>query len=121
MRRILKIITILFISTVFLSGCEKAAPKGRIRVKNDSRDSTYNVVNVSGGGAAYRLEPGESAIMPKGTTTLYWSRAYKDYTRSYQVSCPRLSDKDSGITMKMIDVHLNRIAGGCSTTYASKN
>ena len=104
-----------------LSGCDKSAPKGRIRVKNDIQDKNYNIVQVSGGGAGFRLKPGESAIMPKGTTNLYWSRAYKEYTRNYQVSCPPLRTNDSGITMKLIDVHLNRMSGGCKTIYASKN
>ena len=101
-------------------GCEKAPPNGRIRIRNDIEDEHYNVISVSGGGASYRLKPGETALMPKGTTSMYWSRAYKDYTRTYTVECPRLSDKDSGIVLKLIDVHLNRMAGNCVTTSASK-
>ena len=105
---------------LIIGGCEKAPPNGRIKVKNDIQDDTYNTVAISGGGASFRLKPGESALMPYGTTTLYWSRAYKDFTRNYTVSCPAMDEKKSGIIMKLIDVHLNRIAGGCVTTYASK-
>jgi hypothetical protein len=111
---------IILFTLFFILGCERPAPAGRIRIRNDIQDSTYNVINVSGGGAGFRLKPGETALMPRGTTTMYWSRAYKDYTRSYTVECPRLDPSKSGITVKMIDVHLNRIAGGCVTTAASK-
>lgn len=102
-----------------LSGCEKAPPNGRIRIRNDIQDSSYNSIAVSGGGASVRLKPGEAILLPRGTTSMFWSRAYKDYTRTYTVQCPHLSEKSSGITIKMIDVHLNRIAGGCVTTSAS--
>ena len=110
----------LLIALLLQSGCEKPPPKGRIRIRNDIRDSSYNEIVVSGGGTSYKLKPGESALMPRGTTTMYWSRAYKDYTRRYTVECPRLSEKDSGIILKMIDVHLNRMSGHCVTTDASK-
>lgn len=103
-----------------LSGCDRSAPNGRIRVKNDSEDSSYNVVQVSAGGASYSLKPGESAILPKGSTMIYFSRAYKEYTRSYKVECPPLKESESGITVKLIDVHLNRMRGGCKTVYARK-
>lgn len=118
----MKYLQLVIISLILLVllGCEKSAPNGRIRVRNDIEDAEYNIVNISGGGASISLKPGESQLMPKGTTNMYWSRAYKNYTRSYQVECPTMSSTSSGITLKMIDVHLNRMAGGCKTTSASK-
>lgn len=110
---------ILLILILFsLNGCESPPPDGIIRVKNDSLDSTYNILEVSGGGAGASLKPGESTLMPRGTTTLYFSRAYADHTKSYTVSCPeKLS---SGITLKLIDVYLNRMQGGCVLIAASQ-
>jgi hypothetical protein len=110
--------TILIIFTVLiLSGCESAPPDGYIRVKNDSQDSTYNILEVSGGGGGASLKPGESTLMPKGTTTLYFSRAYADHTKRYTVNCPE--KLTSGITLKLIDVYLNRMQGGCVLTSAT--
>lgn len=97
--------------------CEESVPDGRIRFKNDSQDSEFNVVDVSAGGAVVSLKPGESILLPPRTSSISVSRQYRDYVRRYQVSCPYNLKK--GITMKLIDVHLNRIAGGCTTTFAS--
>jgi hypothetical protein len=88
-------------------------------VKNDSLDSSYNVITVSGGGMLGSLKPGERIILPAGTRTFSVERRYKEYIRSYSVACPALQDK--GVFVKLIDIHVNRIAGGCTTTYASKH
>ena len=87
-------------------------------VKNDSQDRSYNVITVSGGGAYGALKPGEKIILPSGTKNFSVERRYKDYTRSYSVVCPPLSGR--GILVKLIDIHVNRIAGGCKTVHASK-
>jgi hypothetical protein len=100
-------------------GCEEPVPDGRIRVKNDSLDSSYNIVKVVGGGVSRELAPHESVLLAKGATSFMMSRRYKDHTKWYQVQCPRNLAK--GITIKMIDVHLNRIAGGCETTAGGKS
>lgn len=102
-----------------LAACEAPVPDGRIMVKNDTQDSEYNVVRVSGGGASFSLKPGDHRLMPKGTTTIYFSRQYANFTRKYTVSCP--SRIGRGIWMRLIDVHLNRIQGGCWTIAASKD
>jgi hypothetical protein len=105
---------------VYLSGCfGEKPPPGRIVVKNDSLDSSYNVINVSGGGMLGSLKPGERMILPAGTRTFSVERRYREYIRSYSVSCPALGDK--GVFVKLIDIHVNRIAGGCKTTFASKH
>lgn len=101
-----------------MQGCEPSVPAGRIRIKNDSRDSEYNVVNVSGGGASCTLAPGKACVLPKDTTSISFSRAYRDFTRYYEVECPTF--KGAGFTIKLIDVHLNRMRGGCKTVSASK-
>jgi len=102
-----------------LAACDMTSvPPGKIMVKNEIRDANYNVIKVSGGGTSFTLSPGEHGIFPKGTTRLYFSRRYKEYTREYVVECPSVL-KD-GIKIKLIDVHLNKIAGGCETVSASK-
>jgi hypothetical protein len=95
-----------------------AVPPGRILVKNDSRDRQYNVISVSGGGLARSLSPGERVLLPKGTKTFAVRRQYENFVRAYSVECPPLGSK--GISVKLIDIHLNRIAGGCQTVRAGK-
>jgi hypothetical protein len=92
-------------------------PPGRILVKNDSRDREYNVIVVSAGGSSRALKPTEKFLLPPGTRSFSVSRQYKEYTRRYSVSCPPLGEQ--GIVVKTIDIHLNRIQGGCKTTWAS--
>lgn len=88
-------------------------------VKNDSLDSSYNVITVSGGGMFGALKPRERLVLPAGTKTFSVERRYQDYTRSYSVACPPLGNQ--GVFIKLIDIHVNRIAGGCRTTFASKH
>jgi hypothetical protein len=108
-----------FLSLAFFGCFGERPPPGRIVVKNDSLDSSYNVITVSGGGMLGSLKPGERMVMPAGTRTFSVERRYKEYIRSYSVVCPALGDK--GVFVKLIDIHVNRIAGGCKTTYASKH
>lgn len=115
-----KLSTTLLVVLMGFSACEPSVPKGRIRIKNDIQDSEYNVVRVSGGGLGASLKPGEMVLMPKGTTSMSFSRSYKTYARSYKVQCPPMELKDSGFQIKLIDVHLNRMKGGCKTVYARK-
>lgn len=106
-------LTIWLITTLaILSSCDSAVPDGRIRIKNDIQDSSYNIISVSGAGS-FSLKPGESKLLSKGSTYFSLSRRYKDYTRNYTIRCP--SHINTGITIKMIDAHLNRMAGGCET------
>jgi hypothetical protein len=107
------------VAATSLTGClVEKAPPGQIVVKNDSQDRSYNVITVSGGGVYASLKPGERTTLPLGTQTFSVQRRYKDYVRSYSVACPALGEK--GIFVKLIDIHVNRIAGGCKTTFASK-
>ncbi|MCO6430712.1 MAG: hypothetical protein J5J00_07605 [Deltaproteobacteria bacterium] len=105
---------------LLFGGCsQEKVPDGRILFKNDTLDKSYNKVYISGGGVSRTLGPQEYVILPRGTTRFSVSRQYKDHTRSYSVECPPL--KGSGIRIKMIDIHVNRIAGGCTTVRASKS
>jgi len=102
----------------YLAACEEPVPAGRIRVSNTSEDTEYNIVRVIGGGASFSLKPGDAKLLPKGTSSITFSRAYKNFTRTYQVECPQ--HLDAGISIKLIDVHMNRIAGGCKTVSGAK-
>lgn len=96
----------------------ESVPAGAILVKNDSLDSSYNVITVSGGGTFASLRPSERVILPKGTSTFSVERRYKDYTRSYSVQCP--THRAKGIAIKLIDIHVNKMPGGCKTVFARK-
>lgn len=96
--------------------CERDFPGVGITVKNDSQDREYNIVKISAtvGGKNYyaSLKPGERLNIPSPAAgTIRFSRAYKDHTLSYEVHCPARSDR---FLLKLIDVHLNRMAGGCT-------
>ena len=107
-----------FISSTTIGCSEESPPAGRILVKNDSQDREFNVISVLGGEGYAILKPGERFILPAGTRTFTAQRKYKDYTRRYTVACPPLGA--DGITVKMIDMHTNRMPGGCKTVSASK-
>ncbi len=121
----MKTFRLMLIPIFFLlcAGCEfgSSVPMGRILVKNDSQDRDFNILQVSGGGAYFSLKPGESRLLPAGTNSFSFSREYKDYTRNYSVECPKFHSGSKGISVKMIDVHTNRIAGGCKTVSAGKS
>ncbi len=93
---------------------------GRITIRNDILDKEYNsfVVDevLSGAGATgYRkeLRPGDEVTLPfKHITSLRFTRRYADLSRVYIVHCPE--DFDRAVTMKLIDVHTNRLHGGCA-------
>ena len=109
----------LLLAFIATTACGKdRPPPGRILLKNDSQDREFNVITVSGGGAFASLKPGERFALPRGTKEFSVQRRYRDYTRSYTVQCPSVG-KD-GVFMKLIDIHVNRIAGGCKTISASK-
>jgi hypothetical protein len=105
---------------MLLSGCSNEPPlkEGRIRVRNDTRDRSYNVVRVDAGGGGYSLKPGEFVDLRKGVHVFTLSRQYADHTRTYTVQCP--NNLKSGISLRLIDAHLNRLPGGCKTVSASK-
>ena len=103
-----------------LSCSEPEVPGGKIKIRNDILDTEFNsfvVDEVMQAGAAtgFRktIRPGEEIILPfKHITSLRFTRQYKDLSRVYVVDCPE--DFNKSITMKLIDVHSNRVAGGCT-------
>ncbi len=115
------IVRILIIAVIilYLASCTREnVPDGRILIKNNTDDRTYNRINVSGSGIDKTLSPGESILLPKSTLNFTVSRAYEKFTRRYTVECPPV--KGSGIRIRLIDIHVNRIAGNCKTLSAGK-
>jgi hypothetical protein len=117
MRGRMRVASFCLLLSVALGCSRESAPAGQIKVKNDSRDREYNIISVSGGGASASLKPGQSLLLSKGTRSFSVERRYEKFTRYYSVSCPPL--KGDGIVVKLIDIHVNRIRGGCQTTSAS--
>lgn len=118
MNRRITIVSALLISS---SGCsDPQIAGGRITIRNDILDKEYNsfVVDevVSGSGATgFRKEfrPGDQYTLPyKHITSLRFTRRYADLSRVYIVHCP--DDFDRAISVNLIDVHSNRLRGGCA-------
>jgi hypothetical protein len=111
----------LFLALVILvgGGClDDKVPPGRILIKNDSLDRSFNVISVVGGGQYSILKPGERTLLPAGTRTFTAKRQYESYTRRYVVACPAITG--AGVVIKMIDMHTNRMPAGCQTVSATK-
>ncbi len=115
---------ILFVLVAALqTGCsEPTVPGGRVTVRNDILDKEFNSfvvdeVLTSAGAAGFRkvFKPGESATLPmKHITGMRFTRRYPDHSKVYVVKCPE--DSNSVVTIKLIDVHTNRMKGGCVLT-----
>ncbi len=107
------------LALVALACTKDPAPKGFYVLRNDIMDKEYNTVVVDqvmakGALTPFRvsLRPGDSVKVPhRHVTGMRFSRRYKDFTRVYVVKCPE--DSEAGVTIKLIDVHMNRLAGGC--------
>jgi hypothetical protein len=102
-----------------LAACDliTPVPAGRIRFKNDLSGEEYSTIRVSAGGRTTVLKAGAGELLPSGTTDISVSYQGPKALRQYRVQCPRLLT--SGITIRLIDIHSNRIAGGCETVWAS--
>jgi hypothetical protein len=96
-------------------------PDKGILVKNDIQDRSYNVIKIdqiatTNGtkGLSFKLSPGTKKLIPyERITALRFSRRYATHTQYYEVECT--GGLTHGVVMKLIDVHLGRIAGGCKT------
>lgn len=116
-----KIVNItIFLAIFVLTSCtEKHVEGGEITVRNDILDKDYNsfvvdqVVTTKGAVSyAKELKPNNQVVLPfKHISQLRFYRRYEDHTKVYLVSCP--SDFSTAITMKLIDVHTNKLGGGC--------
>ena len=110
---------LILVAFFMLTACSgEKVPDGRIMIKNDTEDRTYNEIEVTGSGIGVTLKPGQNTILPRTTLRFAVKRAYEKYTRSYSVECPRV--EGSGIKIRLIDIHVNKIAGNCKTVNASK-
>ena len=112
--------TILFF--LLFCGCEEKVKGGEITVRNDIMDDSYNSfvldqISTSQGqtGLQKTLKPGEEYTIPaKRITGMRFTRRYKDHSKVYVIKCP--PDANRKVQIKLIDVHSNRIAGGCVLT-----
>ena len=109
------------------SGCKAPeVPGGQITISNRILDKEYNTftvdeIRLENGATSYqiRLKPEEDVIIPyKNVRSMRFTRQYKDYAMVYQIECP--SGFNSKITIKLIDVHTNKIAGGCKLVKRGK-
>jgi hypothetical protein len=117
----LKICAILeiILTLTAVSCATDPAPKGFYVVRNDIMDKEFNTVvidQVTAGSAmtsfSVTLTPGKEIQIPyRRVTGLRFTRRYRDFSRVYLVKCP--AESEAGVTLKLIDVHLNRLGGGC--------
>lgn len=99
---------------------ERTVPGGRVIIRNDILDKEFNAFTVDdvmtdAGRCEFRktFRPGDSASIPyQHVRAMRFSRRYRDHTKLYVVTCP--DDFDKEITVKLIDVHTNRLGGGCA-------
>ena len=113
--------TLIFV-LLFVACHGETIPGGEIKIRNDILDKEFNsfqidhVVAKQGlTGFQKELTPGEEITLPfKDIRSLQFSRKYSDHTNIYIVSCP--TEMNSRVLMKLIDVHTNRLGGGCRLT-----
>lgn len=105
---------------LLLLACSDPVIKGgSITIKNDIMDKSFNSFIIDGvitnaGAVPFRatLKPGDSVSLPqKHIRALRFTRQYSDHAKVYEVTCPNNFNKK--IQVKLIDVHSNRIRGGC--------
>lgn len=110
----------LLVAVLAVAGCsEPQVPGGEITFQNDILDKEYNsfrvdeVVTGAGlSGFSRTLVPGKRVTLPlKHISSMRITRQYQDHAKVYIVECP--ADFDRKVTIKLIDVHTNRMKGGC--------
>lgn len=112
-------LAILAVLALFNACKGKHVEGGRITVRNDVLDKEYNSFQVDNlltnkGQVSYKaeLKPGEEIVLPfKNITGLRFKRRYSDHFKVYEVTCP--ANFNEALTMKLIDVHTNRLQAGC--------
>lgn len=108
-----------FVLLVFLGCNTNSNVNGTINIKNDILDKEFNSFTVdqvltNKGLVPYKitLTPGQGIKLPfSKVTQLRFLRKYSDHSKVYIVSCPEKLSED--VLMKLIDVHTNRLSGGC--------
>ncbi len=107
-------------ATALVACSGDTVPPGRVLIRNDILDKEHNSyvidqVVTSAGLMPFRmtLKPMQKVLLPyKEIKSLRFARAYQDYTAVYEVRCPGKPDQ-AGFLLKLIDIHLNRMSGGC--------
>lgn len=117
----------LILLVFLLCSCKSGqSSRGLITIRNDVLDKEYNVIVVDQviskvGVTNFQatLRPGDEVTIPqKKVRSIRLHRDYQDYTRIYEVQCP--TSLKQPITMKLIDIHLNKVSGGCRLTRRGK-
>ncbi len=113
--------TFLIFLFFFSSSCNgKDVPGGEITIKNDIMDKEYNsfiidkvILGTGASSFSTKIKPGEEVVLPrKNVESFRVTRKYEDHSNIYEVTCPKGFKKQ--VTMKLIDIHLNKIDGGCT-------
>ena len=112
--------SIVFLLLLGVACSGDKVPPEHILVRNDILDKEFNSIVIdnvitSGGLMPFQktLKPLQKVLLPyKNIKALRFARAYRDYTAVYEVTCPGKSNA-SGFVLKLIDIHLNRMSGGC--------
>ena len=108
------------IFTILVAACgNKAKPGGEVIVRNDILDAEYNSFVVDqivtdNGLASFKasLKPNDEMVLPfSHISQMRFVRRYEDHSKVYFVTCPK--DFNESILVKLIDVHTNRLGGGC--------
>jgi hypothetical protein len=102
-----------------ISCSEKEVKGGEVVIRNDILDKQFNsfvvdqVVTRAGlTGYSKTIKPAEVVALPyRNIHSIRFSRQYEDHTKVYIIDCP--DDLDTQIVIKLIDVHSNRLPGGC--------
>jgi hypothetical protein len=112
-------LAILLTLTMFGCDLHSSVPPGRIRIKNDFWGGEDSTLIVKAAGSRYVLEAGQWTLLPQGTTSIVFSYTSKRKgTREYGVQCP--GNPGQGITIKLIDVYMGKIAGGCEKLWVEQ-
>ena len=107
-------LVLLLSGSLFACSSEPDYPGVGITIKNDIQDKDFNTINIEGGGVYAALSPGQRLNVPGGGAVNFtFRRRYSNHTKVYKVACPARTKR---IRLKLIDVHLNRMAGSCKLT-----
>ena len=115
-------VQLLIICLALLACSEPQVSGGEITVRNDILDKEYNafvvydvVTDKGSTGYRHKFSPGDEVALPfKHVREFQVSRQYADHANVYVVKCPE--DFSSKITVKLIDIHTNKLSGGCKLT-----
>lgn len=110
-----------FVVSLLSASCSReSVPGGQVTIRNDLQDKSFtsftiDQISTKQGSKVFAraLQPGQQVTLPyKDLRQFRLVRPYGDYSRVYVVQCP--SGFDEKVTMKLIDIHTDKIAGGCA-------